>query len=347
MSIDPQSLHHAIVYLSFNLTKALTAVIQRDSFLYWPFLLAASALALIVAGAAARGQRSPNGQSFWKLTREYFRAAVWWHRSARADYRLYFANALMLPLIFGALLFSETHVVNLINAALGKAAASGQQGLEAASIGTRLVFTVFFFLAYDFGRFVAHSMLHDVPVLWEFHKVHHSAETLNPITTFRAHPIDLLVMAWVPAVMTGIATWTFNQFAATPVSFYSFLGLHVLDFAFNLVGTLRHTHVWLSYGQSWSKWFISPAQHQLHHSYEAKHLGCNRGFELAVWDRLYGTLYVPVQKETFRMGLGDGTDGQWHSLTRMYWWPFWNAGRHLVKPLRGRTLEPPPSPPSP
>ena len=45
---------------------------------------------------------------------------------------------------------------------------------------------------------------------------------------------------------------------------------------------------------------------------------CNRGFELAVWDRLYGTLYVPHRQESFRMGLGDGTDEQWHTVRRMY-----------------------------
>ena len=41
-----------------------------------------------------------------------------------------------------------------------------------------LAYTVLFFIAYDFGRFVAHSLLHDIPCLWQFHKVHHSAEVL-------------------------------------------------------------------------------------------------------------------------------------------------------------------------
>lgn len=340
MSIDPQTVFY---YLSVNLTQALTAISQRDSFLYWPFLVSAAVLALIVAGSAARGQSGPDQLSFWDHTRQYFSAAVWWHRSARADYRLYFANALILPVMFGVLLFSELHVVNWINAALGKAAVSGERGLEAASIGTRVMFTLIFFVAYDLGRFVAHCLLHDISLFWEFHKVHHSAETLTPMTTFRAHPVDLLVMAWVPALITGLATWAFNQFAAIPVSFYSFLGLHILIFAFSFVGTLRHTHVWLSYGPAWSKWLISPAQHQLHHSCEAQHLGCNRGFELAIWDRLYGTLYVPARKETFRMGLGDGTDGQWHTVQRMYLWPFLNIGRRALNLVRKRPLEPPPS----
>jgi sterol desaturase/sphingolipid hydroxylase (fatty acid hydroxylase superfamily) len=141
-------------------------------------------------------------------------------------------------------------------------------------------------------------------------------------------------MAWVPALTTGVATWAFNQAAASPVSFYSFLGLHVLVFAFNLVGILRHSQVWLHYGPAWGKWLISPAHHQLHHSCEAEHIGVNRGFELAIWDRLYGTLYVPGRKPPFRMGLGDGTDAQWHNVRAMYVLPFRNARARVASGAR-------------
>jgi sterol desaturase/sphingolipid hydroxylase (fatty acid hydroxylase superfamily) len=261
--------------------------------------------------------------------------AVWWHPSARADYRLYFANALVLPALFGVLLFNAKHVVHWLDALFGGSTAAASAD---ASIVSRVAFTLVFFVAYDLGRFVAHSLLHDVPVLWEFHKVHHSAETLNPITTFRAHPVDLAVMAWVPALTTGVATWLFTKVTAVPVSFYTFLGLHVLVFAFNLIGILRHTHVWLHFGPVWGKWFISPAHHQLHHSCEAEHVGgVNRGFELALWDRLYGTLYVPGRKTPFRMGLGDGTEAEWHNVRRMYVMPF-TLARERIKAGTRRLL---------
>jgi sterol desaturase/sphingolipid hydroxylase (fatty acid hydroxylase superfamily) len=128
---------------------------------------------------------------------------------------------------------------------------------------------------------------------------------------------------------------------SSPVSAYTFLGLHVLIFTFNLVGLLRHTHVWLHYGPRLGRWFVSPAHHQLHHSCEAKHLGCNRGFELALWDRLWGTLYVPGAREDFRMGLGDGTDAEWHHVRRMYTRPFVNAGARIAGLARRRPVEAP------
>lgn len=94
------------------------------------------------------------------------------------------------------------------------------------------------------------------------------------------------------------------------------------------IGNLRHTPVWLTYGPSLGKWLISPAHHQLHHSSEARHLGCNRGFDLAVWDRLYGTLYVPAgPEEAFPIGLDDGTTGDWHTVRSMLFRPFAGAAR--------------------
>jgi sterol desaturase/sphingolipid hydroxylase (fatty acid hydroxylase superfamily) len=329
MDLTPETLkavYDTVFYVTLHAGKALTAALQRDSFLYWPFLVSSVIIAALAWHWTVYARSDPGTRSWRQFFADYFSSQIWWHRSARADYALYFANALVLPLVFGYLLMSETQVARWIGGTLG----DPDGGAVSAGMAVRILFTVAFFIAYDFGRFVAHSLLHDVPLLWEFHKVHHSAQVLTPITTFRAHPIDLLVMAWVPALTTGIVAWAFNRFAGTAVSFHTFLGVHALMWGFNLIGNLRHSPVWLSYGPSAGKWLISPAHHQLHHSYEPRHYGCNRGFELAIWDRIWGTLYVPPnQPESFRMGLGDETDGRFHTLARMYLWPFAGAARRL------------------
>jgi sterol desaturase/sphingolipid hydroxylase (fatty acid hydroxylase superfamily) len=142
--------------------------------------------------------------------------------------------------------------------------------------------------------------------------------------------VELLLMAWGPVITTGLVLVAFNAIEPGTISVYTFLGWHVFFFAFNLVDNLRHSPVWLSYGPTWGRWLVSPAHHQLHHSCEARHFGCNRGFELAIWDRLYGTLYVPgPQPEKFKMGLGDGSDARYHHVGRMYWLPFLVVGRRM------------------
>ena len=328
-----QGIYAVIYYFSFNLAKAVLAFLQRDSYLYWPFILSTLVVMLFMAQRAAGGEDEPG--SWRKRLRGYFSAGVWWHPSARADYRLYFANALLLPLVFGWLLFGDAQFGALLDAAAGRQPAAAQPA--AGGMLLRLLYTAAFFVAYDFGRFVAHCVLHDIPALWEFHKVHHSAEVLTPMTAYRAHPVDLLVMAWVPLLATGLTTWVFNIAAGGAVGFYAFLGLHVALWAVNLVDNLRHSHVWVTYGTALGRWVVSPAHHQLHHSCEERHIGCNRGFSLAVWDRLYGTLRLPeAQAEKFRMGLGDGSEPAWHSVTHMYLAPFGGLFRKLRGLLRSR-----------
>ena len=296
------------------------AFLHRDSFIYWPFILSTLVIAMLAwRFTRARGDLDP-GKAHWReFFDRYLSRRIWWHASAKADYRYYLINCMLFPLIGGPVLFSSDTVVRALGSVFGAPAAIN----SAPGFGVILVYSLLFFVVYDLGRFVAHSLLHDIPALWHFHKVHHSAEVLTPMTSFRAHPIDLAVMAWVPAVTTGVLTWLFHRYIHPGVGFITFLGVHFIMWVFNLIGNLRHWHIWISYGPTLNRWLISPAHHQLHHSYEARHLGCNRGFELAIWDRLYGTLYVPPESpETFRMGLGDGTDGRWRSLWRLYVWPF-------------------------
>ena len=182
----------------------------------------------------------------------------------------------------------------------------------------KLILTVLFFVSYDFGRFLAHFALHHIPALWIIHKVHHSAEVLTPITSMRAHPIELIWMASIPAITAGLPIGITIYIVGSDPGVVLLGGLHILIFAYSLIGNLRHSHVWLSYGVILNHIFISPAQHQIHHSQRQDQFGKNVGYALALWDWLFGTLYVPRERETVPLGLGDGSDAAYHSLRGMY-----------------------------
>jgi sterol desaturase/sphingolipid hydroxylase (fatty acid hydroxylase superfamily) len=322
-----QQLQHVLTVAFAYLAEAFVPFLQRQSQFYWPFLLSTLVVALVVWRLALCGE---GGHGAWgEFRRRYLGRALWWHPSARADYRYYFVNAVVYPLVAGPALVTGATIASGLDGAfrpiLGASHALGQAGWP-----MKLAFTLLFFVAYDFGRFVAHSALHDVPFLWEFHKPHHSAEVLTPFTAFRVHPVDLAVMAWGSAITTGLVTWGFQRLGGPTITFYEFLEMHVLLWGFNLLGNLKHWQVPISYGRVLDRWLISPVHHQIHHSAEARHFGRNRGFELAMWDRLYGTLALPRQGEVFRMGLGDGSDGRWHRVWKLYFWPLWSASRRLV-----------------
>ena len=54
--------------------------------------------------------------------------------------------------------------------------------------------TVLQLLAYELAYWSAHYGFHKVPALWEFHKVHHSAEVMTTLTELRQHPVEIIVV---------------------------------------------------------------------------------------------------------------------------------------------------------
>lgn len=289
----------------------------RGSLFWWPYLLTTAGVALLGFWLARGGGWTTLGE----FRRRFLSPRIWAHPSSQADYGYYIVNSMLHPLIVAPLVISGaaigTGLERLLAWLLGPIA-TPVLGVTAA----RVIYTVLFFVAYDFARYLAHGLLHDVPVLWQFHKVHHSAEVLTPMTNYRAHPVELFLMAAVPNLATGIVSGVVWYVAADAVGFYTFLGAHIFMAGFNTIANLRHFQVWISFGPVLNRWLISPAHHQIHHSCDPRHFGRNRGFELAIWDRLCGTLFVPGPAEDLRLGLGDGTDGSWHSVGRMYGWPF-------------------------
>ncbi|MBV8165944.1 MAG: sterol desaturase family protein, partial [Alphaproteobacteria bacterium] len=153
---------------------------------------------------------------------------------------------------------------------------------------------------------------HHVPLMWQFHKLHHSAEVMTPITVARVHPVEQVFGAATSAVVVGIGTGIAGYFLLEMPQPIEFLGAQVVSVAFMAAGShLRHSHIWLSWGRTLSHVVISPAQHQIHHSVAPEHWDRNFGFIFALWDWLFGTLYVPRARETIRFGVA-GADPALH-----------------------------------
>jgi sterol desaturase/sphingolipid hydroxylase (fatty acid hydroxylase superfamily) len=109
------------------------------------------------------------------------------------------------------------------------------------------------------------------------------------------------------------------------------LGLNAVIFVYYVMGyPLRHSHVWISYGPTLSRFFISPAQHQIHHSSAEKHWDKNMGGFFALWDWIFGTLYVPKQREELVYGLPGDEGKEYSGVAQLYVQPFRNNARSRV-----------------
>ena len=322
MTADPANLAMTGPGFAFvAVVQPFVAFLFSSSLIWWPFVLTSLLVALFVYGPRRARE----------FRRQFLSAAVWAHPSSLADYAYYVANGILYPLVVGPMVLAGATVAAGVQAGLSQTLGPLSTPLLSVD-AARLVYTVAFFIAYDFGRFAAHSLLHDVPALWPFHKVHHSAERLTPFTDFRVHPVELVLVAAVPNALTGLVSGVAWYASGGEVGLYTFFGLHGGVFAYNVIGNLRHWHVWVSFGPALNRWLLSPAHHQIHHSREARHYGKNRGYALALWDWLYGTLYAPQAEEPLTFGLGDGSESEWHSVARMYWRPFREVWDILTRP---------------
>ena len=186
-----------------------------------------------------------------------------------------------------------------------------------------LTFALGSILVFDFGFYLQHYLMHKISFLWEFHKVHHSAEVMTPLTFFRVHPVDWLSMSLVYGLLVGGFQGTYKYFIPYEASLVKIMGFNIITFAFYFMGIhLRHSHIWISYGQILSRIFISPAQHQIHHSLAPRHFDKNLGAIFSLWDWLFGTLYVPKKKEDIQFGLSRGEHKEFSSLWSLYFLPF-------------------------
>lgn len=159
------------------------------------------------------------------------------------------------------------------------------------------------FIVTEFSYYVWHFMEHKVPFLWEMHKVHHSADVLNPLTNQRAHSVQMIFKYSLSGALNGIPAGIFMSTLE-----FSFAEILVLLAMSNKLATiltldpLRHSHFPIGFGPL-DRVFISPHMHQIHHSKEQVHWDKNFGTNLAVFDWLFGTAYKPKKDEVPASGI--------------------------------------------
>ena len=139
-------------------------------------------------------------------------------------------------------------------------------------------------LVKDFLEWNIHRLLHNVPWLWELHKLHHSIRQLDWIGNFRFHWGEVLVyktLSYVPLVVLG-TDWRVM------------LAIGVL---WTLMLDINHANVPLSWGPL--RYVLnSPKMHVWHHDVEVHGRGGqNFGQVLSVWDWLFGTAYWPSDRD--------------------------------------------------
>jgi sterol desaturase/sphingolipid hydroxylase (fatty acid hydroxylase superfamily) len=304
---------HASTILNSLAEDVVSTIFSYEGRFYIPYLSITFILALAICYHRTG--------SLHEAAREMLRRDVILHRSSINDYKVIALNFLILGTVSGVGFLGGFSLAEKVVAMLRFAFGPGPQWT--AGFPDIVIYSVALFLAYDIGNFLQHFLQHKNPLLWELHKVHHSAEVMTPLTAVRVHPLASIfsstVLALVFAIVSSGFLYVYRDINA------NFLALNVLFILHYTVGAyhLQHSHIWISFPPIISAVFVSPSMHMIHHSNNPKHFGSNFGFGLTVWDRLAGTLYIPDDREASGIvfGLDDAEQLQMKTAVQLYLTP--------------------------
>ncbi|WOE74293.1 creatininase family protein [Alterisphingorhabdus coralli] len=313
-------------------TAHLNGIVDPQSRIWALYLIGSLMLAFVGYGHLKRsGHLAKPGQDHPGFLRYVFDRDIWLHASTRQDLFYFLANGLIYyGLISQFLIGSYGLSMVFYNGLVSTFGALDQPVISSG--WSVLVYSLAFLMAVDFGAFITHWAQHKIPLLWQFHQVHHSAERLTPLTLFRMHPINLAFAAFVVTLLSAIAYAGVFYLSGQAPRALMVLGVNVFLFAFNLLGyNLRHSQIWLDYPAWLSRLFVSPAQHQIHHSSDPKHFDRNLGLVFSIWDQLFGTYYRAKSYERLSFGLSRTEPNPFKTVAALYWQPFADAARLIVR----------------
>lgn len=204
------------------------------------------------------------------------RPAKTFHKGWATNLGWYFVNSLVPIFLLGppvALIAVIIHAV--LPASLTGAAAS--LPLWARMIAAMVVGEI--------GFYWGHRWSHEIPLLWRFHAVHHSAEHVNFMVNTRAHPVDM-VFTRLCGLTLLYATGLASPVGPNPTLIPALVLLIGALWSFFIHANLRWRLGPLEEVLS------SPAFHHWHHTRD-DHRDHNYSAMLPVMDRVFGTFYLP------------------------------------------------------
>lgn len=133
-------------------------------------------------------------------------------------------------------------------------------------------------VAMDFIIYLQHVLVHAVPALWRLHRVHHADLDYDVTTGARFHPIEIILSMLI-------------KFATIVVLGPPLVAVVIFEVVLNAMAMFNHGNVRLPLGldRLLRLIVVTPDMHRVHHSVEDNEANSNFGFNLSLWDRLFGT----------------------------------------------------------
>ena len=168
-------------------------------------------------------------------------------------------------------------------------------------------------VALDFAIYLQHVLFHFLPILWRFHRMHHTDLDIDVTSGNRFHPIEILISM-------GIKMATVSFIGAPTVA------VVVFEVALNATSQFNHGNIRIhdTLDRCLRLFVVTPDMHRVHHSIIPSETNSNFGFNLTWWDRLCGTYRPQPERGHMAMtiGLKEFRDPAMLNLPRLLIQPF-------------------------
>jgi sterol desaturase/sphingolipid hydroxylase (fatty acid hydroxylase superfamily) len=220
------------------------------------------------------------------VTERFMPATAAWNKSRRGDVRVDLTSFAVVMAAVDPMLKAVTPTILASLLTLLGAPASLQLFPSDWPFLVQLALAA---LIAEFGQYWMHRLAHELPVLWRFHALHHSAERLYWLNGFRVHPLNMI--------------W--HYFAGGFVLLVIGVGQEVVLTYFTLAGVVnafQHANLALRLGPL-NYVFSTNELHRWHHSDKPHEANRNYGGVLIVWDLVFGTYHHRPGAQPGRVGL--------------------------------------------
>jgi len=130
----------------------------------------------------------------------------------------------------------------------------------------------------DAAIYLQHVMFHAIPAFWRLHRVHHADMDFDVTTGARFHPVEIILSMLI-------------KFAVIVLLGPPLAAVVIFEVLLNALSMFNHGNVRIPLPlDRVLRWLIvTPDMHRVHHSHREHETNSNFGFNLSLWDRLFGT----------------------------------------------------------
>ncbi|ODT00926.1 MAG: sterol desaturase [Erythrobacter sp. SCN 62-14] len=165
-------------------------------------------------------------------------------------------------------------------------------------------------VASDFLQYWYHRLFHQVPFLWGFHAIHHSARSMDWLAGSRMHLVEVILLRAV----TSLPLFTLGFSASVMQAYLGFIYVW---------SSLLHANVGGNFNQL-GAWVATPRFHHWHHGLEREAFDVNFAIHFPWIDRLFGTYHLPKDRWPENYGIPEDVP---HGYGGQFLYPWRRTGK--------------------